>query len=118
MQEDVETGELPVPETAVEGNPLRGVPQRRRLQAAAADAAGLAGFDQAGVDQHAQVLGDRRQRHRMRLGERGHGLLTAGQLGEDSPARPVRQRRERAVERRRQIVNHMVYYYSSQNVRQ
>ena len=108
MQEDVETGELLVPETAVEANPLRGVAQRRRLQAAAPDAAGLAGFDQPGVDKHAQMLGDRRQRHRMRLGERGHGPLAARQLGEDGPARPVRQRRERAVERRRRIVNHMV----------
>lgn len=108
MQQDLETGELLVPEAAVEGNPLGGIAQRRRLQAAAADAAGLAGFDQPGVDQHAQVLGDRRQRHRMRLGERGHRLLAARQISEDGATGRIRQRRERVVERRRQILNHMV----------
>jgi len=108
VQQDVETGELLVPETAVEGHPLGGIAKRRRLQPAAADAPDFAGFDQAGADQHTQVLGDRRQRHRVRLGERGHGLLAAGQLGEDGAAGRVGQRREGAVERGRQIVNHMV----------
>ena len=108
MQENVETGELLIPETAVERHPLRRVTQRRRLEAAATDAAGLGGLDQAGVCEHAKVLGDRWQGHRVRPGEFGHGPLAARQFGEHGPAGRVRQRREGAVERGRRIVNHMV----------
>ncbi len=110
MKKRIETGKLLIPEALVERDPRGRIAQRRRLQAAEPDAAGLAGLDQAGVAEHAQVLGDRRQRHRVRLGQGGDRSLALSQVGEDGAARGVGEGGERAIERRRRILNHMVKY--------
>ena len=65
-------------------------------------------LEQAGGFEHAEMLGDRGERHREGLSQlRDHGLA-ASQAVQDSAARGVGQGTKGGVERRGRIVNHMV----------
>jgi hypothetical protein len=69
----------------------------------------LAG-QEAGVLEHAQVLGHGGKRHRKGVGEVAHRSLPQGQSGQDRPTRGIRERGERGIQRPG-MINHLVKYY-------
>jgi hypothetical protein len=90
-------------------------PRRHLVEAAAADPAGahtadLAGLDQAGRLEDGDVLAHPRQGHAEPDRELGDGALGAPELLEHAASRAVGQGRERVVELRRRILNHVVQY--------
>ena len=85
-------------ETADALQPDAGGAQPVRQQPAADRAPGAGLLDEAGVGEDAQVLGDRGQRHRVRLGELADRAVAREQRGQDRPPRRVRERGEDQVE--------------------
>jgi hypothetical protein len=84
-----------------------------RAQTAAYDAAVLFTPDQSGVRQHVEMLHDRRQRHRKRLGEQAdRQIFFLAQLGKQGAPGWIGKCREDAIEVGFLIVNHLVKYKS------
>lgn len=78
--------ELALPERPVPSDPASGLDQRRRLQATAMHAAVLRADEKLRAFEHAQMLGDCRQRYGKRFSKLRHRGFTAGQSREDRPA--------------------------------
>ena len=88
------------PESAVLRDPGVGVLQRLGGEAAAVHAAVDLALEQAGGFEHAEMLGDRGERHRKGLGQfRDHGFA-AGQTCQDGTARGIGQGAKGGIERR------------------
>jgi hypothetical protein len=105
--------EIVGPEALVAVEPVHRLLHRFRGEPACDDAAGLLACDQAGIRQHIEMLHDRRQRHRERLGELADRKPVAvGKPRQQRAPRWVRQRGKGAVQEliRGLIVtlNHMV----------
>jgi len=65
-------------------------------------------LEQAGGFEHAEMLGDRGERHREGLGQfRDHGFA-ASETRQDGAARRIGQSGKGGIKRRGGIVNHMV----------
>lgn len=95
------------PELAVLRDPLLGVLQRFRGQAAAARAPGFLLRNQAGLFEHADVFHYRRQGHAVWLGQLGNGGLAKQEGSQNGAAGRVGQGAEGAIELVG-ILNHMV----------
>lgn len=74
------------------------------------DAAVFSPFDELGAFEHAQMLRDGGKRHFIRGGEIADSGFPLREAREDTAARGVGKRGKSVIERRRLIVNHMVYY--------
>jgi hypothetical protein len=89
--------------------PIHGGLHRGRSQAAIDRAATLFAIDQAGVQQHVEVLHDRRQRLRERPRQLAHrDMLALPQPADQRPPGRVGKRGKDAVEYNLAIVNHWV----------
>jgi hypothetical protein len=100
--------ELVFPEGAVPLNPGGGILHGLGSQAAAVEAAVDFAAEQAGGLQHAEVLGDSRERDVEGRGELGDGGSALGEARENGAARGIGESAEGGVERRAGIVNHVV----------
>jgi len=88
---------------------VHGTFHRRRPQTAAHRAPRLLALDQPGTGQHVEMLHHRRQGHRERSGDLGHGQLRlTRQAIDDGAPRRVGERREGKIELGVAIVNHVV----------
>jgi hypothetical protein len=97
------------PEARITIEPVHGLLHRRRREAACHRAAGLLARDQAGIRQHVEMLDDRRQRHRKRLGQLAYGdAFLLDQPRQQCAAGRVGKRRKGSVERGVLILNHTV----------
>ena len=104
-----ETIEIIGPEALVAVEPIHRLLHRLRGEPAGHDTAGLLARDEAGIGQHVEMLHDRRQRHRKRLGELAdRKCISVGQPREQRPPRRVSQRGESAIESLIRILNHKV----------
>jgi hypothetical protein len=111
LQKGCQAIEPVVPKAFVAGEPLHGAFHGSGLQATPHGAAALGALDQVGPGQHVEVLHDRGQRHRERLGQLCHRLaVLPRQLLEDGPPRRVCQRGKRTIELFVLNVNHVVKY--------
>lgn len=92
-------------------NPAEGFLHRLGLKFHVELPANPAARQQAGLFEHAKMLGNRGQRHLERLGEIGDANLTLGETFQQAAAGGVGQRGEGEVELTGCIVNHLVKYY-------
>lgn len=90
--------ELQFPEAPVVGKPGGGVAQRLGAQPHAMRTAQYFAVDEAGMLEHAQVLGDRRQRHAEGCRQFGDASLAVHESAEDGAARAVGEGREHRIE--------------------
>ena len=90
------------------GNPRRSILHGLGGQPAAVYAAIDLALQQPRRFKHAQVLGDRGQRHRKRLGQFRDHRFAARQACQDRAPGGIGQSTEGGVQGRRRIVNHMV----------
>ena len=104
-----------LPESAVPGDPFRGVAHRRRDQRRSPDATITAHGRESRALQHPHVLRDRRQRHVEARREIADRALALREPRQDGAARRVRECGECRVERP-WMVNHMVYYKRTETV--
>jgi hypothetical protein len=102
--------ELPFPELPVFLNPLRRVFHRPGDQSAAMHPSIFPPLNELRALEHAQVFRYGRQRHFVRRGKIADGRFSLREPRQDAAACGVGKRGKRAIERRRLIVNHMVYY--------
>jgi len=97
------------PEARVTIEPVHGLLHRRRGEAARHRAAGLLARNQAGIRQHVEMLDDRRQRHRKRLGQLAHGdAFLLDQPRQQGAAGRIGKGGKGTVQRRVLILNHTV----------
>jgi hypothetical protein len=95
-----ETIEIVGPEALVAVEPVHRLLHRLRGEPARHDAAGLLACDQACIRQHVEMLHDRRQRHRERLGElTDRKRVAVGKSRQQRAPRWVRQRGKGAVQK-------------------
>ncbi len=71
-----------------------------------------------GALEHADVLGDGRQRHVEPAGELADGMIAGGEPGEDFAPGRIGEGGERDVESLHAMVNHLVYYAMNRATRQ
>src|SRR6185437_15531456 len=90
--------ETAFPEAAIEGEPLRGLADRRGIEAAAAMLAVAAALDEPGALEHTQMPRDRRQRDGEGLGQLPHRRLARGEPRQDGAPRRIRKRGKGQVE--------------------
>src|SRR3989304_3795394 len=83
----VQAFETLLPVAAIVFDPLVGLFQRARLQAAGTPLRLAAAGDEPGALQYLEVLGDSGEGHLEGRGELGNGGFTAGKAGQDGPAR-------------------------------
>jgi hypothetical protein len=100
FEKSAEVVELVLPEDAIEGEPVGGLPHGRNGEAAHADAAGLFLLDEAGLLEHFEVLEDGRQRDVVRTREFRDGGVSALQGGKDGSTRRVAESGKGGVEAR------------------
>ena len=99
------------PEALVAVEPIVGLFHRFGAQPAGDRAAGFVADHQPGIRQHVEMLHDRRQRHRERLGEfADRNFVGFAQSREQGPPRRIGERGKSAIEGGGLIVNHLVKY--------
>jgi hypothetical protein len=98
------------PEPAVLFHPIGHLFHRLGLQFQRMHPATTPAPDQPRPFQDAQMLGNRRQRHRIRPGQIRHAPVTARQMLQNTPPRGISERRKSVIQRPRQTFNHMVNY--------
>lgn len=86
------------PEAPVMFEPICCILQRLCLEPARTPLSIAAAFNQAGVFQHIQMLGDGREAHVERPGKFGHRLVTGGKAGKNRTPGGIRQSRKNRVE--------------------
>src|SRR5205085_1157075 len=91
--------------------PVSGLGEGLRIHGEEVGASFDAAAEQAGVLQHAQVLGDRRQGHVVWLRHLADGGLAFAELLDDRAARGIRERREDEVEQRIRSWSAVSHYY-------
>jgi hypothetical protein len=101
---------LPFPESPVFFNPFRCTFHRVGGEPAAVHAPIFSPFDELCAFEHPQVFRHRGKRHFIRRGEIADGRFALRETCEDAAAGDVGKGGESAVQVRRLIVNHMVYY--------
>ncbi len=106
----VERLEALFPESAIALDPSGGSLHRGGIETAAVHAAVHRAGEQARAFENAEVLGNRRERHREGLREPTNGSLSEREAREDRPPRRVRERREGRIQSLG-ILNHLVKYY-------
>jgi len=99
---------LGFPESPVMRDPCRRIFHGLSGQPAAVYPAVDLAVEQPRRFKHAQVLGDRGQRHQKRLSQFRDHRFAACQSRQDRAPRGIRQRTESGVQGQRVIVNHMV----------
>jgi len=98
FEKSAEVVELVLPEDAIEGEPVGGLPHGRNGEAAHADTAGFFLLDEAGLLKYVEVLEDGWQGDVVRAREFGDGGVSALQGGEDGSTRGVAEGGEGGVE--------------------
>jgi hypothetical protein len=101
--------EIVGPEALVAVEPIHRVLHRFRGEPARHDAAGLFAGDEAGVQQHIEMLHDRGQGHRKGFGEFANGnRIALGKTREQRPPRRIGKRGKGAIQDFISILNHVV----------
>src|SRR5258708_6427240 len=98
VQIGLQTVEALLPETAVVLQPIRGILERRRIEAARAPLRVSAAADEPGALQHLEMLRDGRQTQVERLGQRGDRCLARDQSRQNGAPGRVGERGESAAE--------------------
>ena len=99
VEKSFERVELVLPEDAIEGEPIGGLPHRRDGETAHADAADFLLRDEACLFQHAEVLHDGGHGDFMGANEFSDGGVAALESGQDASTRGVAESGEGGVER-------------------
>src|SRR5688572_28226175 len=99
-----------IPEAFVAAEPIVGVRERPRADAAVVDAPADGARYEPGSFQRLDVLRGRGERHPKRRRKLADGVLTLGKSLEHVPPGPVTERAEDEVEPRVIMVNHTVEY--------
>src|ERR1041385_6790681 len=98
-----------VPEAVVTAEPIVGALERPRIDAAVVDASTHCAFHKAGPLERLDVLRGGRERHAVRCGELGNGLLTSGEPAQHGAPGRVAKGSKDEVESVL-LINHVVEY--------
>jgi hypothetical protein len=100
--------ERSLPKLAILLHPMGSLPKRFGIESHFVNTSIAPAPKQPGFLKHAQMFGDGGQRYGVRLRQMGHTLIALGEMGQDTPTGGIGQSGERAVQRSRRILNHLV----------
>ena len=100
--------ERSLPKLPILLHPLGSLPKRFGIESHFVNASEAPAAEQPGLLKHAEVFGDGGERHGVRLRQIRHTLIALREMSQDTPAGGIGQSSERAVQRSRRILNHLV----------